>query len=284
MAVTGTGTQADPYIAQNYTDLQEAYHFLSTYGGTKYLELANNIDCNDYGSGFTWSTLSVGTTNNAMIFDLKGHSIKNVSLASGNAMFTFGGNSQSIVKNGKILNVFMSNAKGFNDYVGGKYTCGKLQNLSISANITGSTENVFDVAMNSCALYAEGSTSNRIIISQKNISQECVNSDILLAIDSCSNIFGGLSENVVSNCRIRGEATITGTALSNMYPSFENCVFDLETNAVYISDYGSGSASGVINTDKYHGRLEGLTGVTSAEIINGDSLRAKGFVVVNVSA
>lgn len=284
MAITGTGTQADPWIAQNYTDLQTAFSNLRAYGGARYLELRSDINCNDYGSGFTWSALSVGATNNAMIFDLKGHSIKNVSIASGSSIFTFGGNNQSIVKNGKILNVFMNNAKGFNDYVGGLYTCGKLQNLSISANITGATENVFDVAMDSCALYAEGSISNTIIKLQNNINEKCINSDILLAVERCDSIFNGLSDKVVSNCRIRGKANITGTALSNMHSAFENCVFDLETNATAISIYNSGSSSGVINTDKYHGRLEGLTGVTSAEIINGASLRTKGFVVVNVSA
>lgn len=284
MAITGSGTQADPMIAHSYTDLQQAYSSLRTYGGTKYLELGSDINCNDYGSGFTWSTLSVGNTNYAMIFDLKGHSIKNVSIASNSTMFTFGGNNQSIVKNGEILNAFMSNAKGFNDYVGGLYTCGKLQELSISSNVTGATGDVFNVAIDSCALYAEGSISNQIIKLQNNINEKCINSDILLAIDSCDSIFNGLSDKVVSNCRIRGKAIVTSSAFSNQYPSFENCVFDLETNAAYISLYGSGSGSGVINTDKYHGRLEGLTGVTSAEIINGDSLRAKGFVVVNVSA
>lgn len=284
MAITGSGTEQDPYIAQNYTDLQEAYSLLASGGGTKYLELGSDIDCNDYGSSFTWSALSVGYLDRAMIFDLKGHTIKNLSIASGSTVFTFGGSNQSVVKNGKILNVFMSNAKGFNDYVGGLYTCGKLQNLSVSANVTGATSNIFNVAMDSCALYAEGSISNKLIQLQNNINEKCINSDILLDIDSCSNVFIGLSDKVVSNCRIRGKANITDTGLSNMYPAFENCVFDLETNATHISNYGSGSASGVINTDKYHGVLEGLIGVTSAEIINGDSLRAKGFVVVNVSA
>jgi hypothetical protein len=284
MAITGSGTQADPWIAQSYTDLQTAFSNLRTYGGTKYLELSNDIDCNDYGSNFTWSALSVGNTNNAMIFDLKGHSIKNVSIASGSTMFTFGGNSQSIVKNGKILNVFMNNAIGFNNYVGGLYTCGKLQNLSVSANVNGATSNVFNAAIDSCALYAEGSISNPLIRLQDNVNEKCINSDILLAIDRCDSAFDNLSAKVVSNCRIRGKANITGTALSNAYASFENCVFDLETNAIYISTYNSGSPSGVINTDKYQGRLEGLVGVTSAEIINGDSLRTIGFVVVNVSA
>lgn len=284
MALTGDGSQANPWVAQNYTDLQTAYSNLSNQGGTKYLEIDRDINCNDYGATFAWTKLSVGNTNNAMIFDLKGHAIENVAIASGNSMFEVGGGAQSVIKNGKILNVFMDQSNGFNSYTGGKYTCAKLQKVSVSVNITGVTQDVFDVAFDSCSIYAEGNATHRVFVLQENVGQKQINSDILLAVNSCSALYTGASGNCISNCRIRGKANVTGSALSETYAAFETCVFDLESNATVISGYSSGTASGVINTDKYLGMREGLTNVTSQEIINGDSLRSKNFVVVNVPA
>lgn len=283
MALSGDGSQANPWVAQNYTDLRTAYNNLATSGGTKYLEIDRDINCNDYGDSFEWNTLSVGgNQNRAMIFDLKTHTIKNIKVASGNTIFSFAGSSQSIIKNGKILNIFTANAKGFNDNIGGIYTCSKLQNMSVSINITGSTDNIFDVALDSCAIYVEGSTDHRIFELAYNVSKNCINTDIKLDVNHCSNIFSG-SDNVVSKCRIRGKANVpSGGAICSNYPVLEDCVVDLETNAAYISEYLSGSASGVINSDKYSGNLQGMTAVSSTEIINGAALRGKNFVVVNV--
>lgn len=291
MALTGTGTQADPWIAHSYSELQTAFANLRSQGGTKYLELGNDIDCNDYGSSFTWSALAVatGAGNAAMIFDLKDHTIKNVQIASSSTLFTFSNQGQSIIKNGKIRNVFMNGSNGFCNYIGGLYTCSKLQNMSVSTNLTGVNANVFNVAMDSCAVYAEGSLSKQIFVVQPNVGMKLSNSDFLLKIDSCANLFYTPSGDVtsISNCRVRGKANTSGGAtLSASYPAFENCVIDIETNASTLASYGSGSPTGVINTDKAPSgfNTRGLTAVSSAEIINGDALRAKGFVVVNVSA
>ena len=44
MAMTGSGTQANPYVVHNYNELKTACN-----NSNVYVELANNIDCNDYG-------------------------------------------------------------------------------------------------------------------------------------------------------------------------------------------------------------------------------------------
>lgn len=280
MALTGTGTQQDPWIAQNYSDIREAYDQVALITGTHYLELAQDIDCNDYGVTFKWDTMQTGN-NSAMIFDLKGYTIKNVSVASGAFMFKFSGSFPSEIKNGLILNAFLNEAKGFNSYLSGVYTASQLKNMSLSVNITGSDSEIFDIGIDSCAIYVEGSNNNHIFITQTNVGKKCKFTDIELAVDNCTTIFSGDSDSV-SDCRIRGKANVSQGYLTDSYPLFESCVFDLETNALYTSTY-SGSATGVINRDKVPSNFEprGLTMVTSQEIINGNELREAGFVVVN---
>lgn len=281
MALTGTGTQQDPWIAQNYSDIRDAYDQVALTTGTHYLELAQDIDCNDYGVTFKWDEMQ--TSNNAaMIFDLKGRTIKNVSVASGAFMFKFSGSFPSEIKNGSILNVFLNEAKGFNSYHSGVYTASQLKNMSTSVNITGSDSEIFDIGIDSCAIYVEGSNNNHIFLTQTNVGKKCKFTDIELAVDNCTTIFSSGDSDSVSDCRIRGKANVSQGYLNDGYPLFESCVFDLETNAGYASAY-SGSATGVINRDKVPSIFDsrGLTMVTSQEIINGNDLRAAGFVVVN---
>lgn len=281
MALTGTGTQQDPWIAQNYSDIRDAYDQVALTTGTHYLELAQNIDCNDYGVTFKWEEMQT-SNNSAMIFDLKGHTIKNVLVASGAFMFKFSGSFPSEIKNGLILNVFLNEAKGVNSYLSGVYTASQLKNMSISVNITGSDSVIFDIGIDSCAIYVEGSNNNYIFHTQTNVGGKCKFSDIELAVDNCTAVFSSGDLDSVSDCRIRGKANVRENDLSNGYPNFESCVFDLETNAENASA-NSGSATGVINRDKVPSNFNsrGLTMVTSQEIINGNELREAGFVVVN---
>lgn len=281
MAITGSGTQQDPWIAQNYSDILEAYNSVSLITGTHYLELAQDIDCNDYGVTFRWDEMQTGS-NSAMIFDLKGHTIQNVSVASDAYMFKFSGSFPSEIKNGLILNVFLNEAKGFNGYLSGVYTASQLKNMSLSVNITGSDSVIFDIGIDSCAIYVEGSNNNYIFHTQTNVGGKCKFSDIKLAVDNCAAIFSAGDFDSVSDCRIRGKANVRNNCLSGGYPMFENCVIDLETNAGSAAA-NSGSATGVINRDKVPSDFVpyGLTMVTSQEIINGNELREAGFVVVN---
>ena len=63
MAVTGTGTQADPYIVHSYS---EFISLSNTMGSTGYIQFFENenpnqvIDCNAYGADFKWHSFVPG--------------------------------------------------------------------------------------------------------------------------------------------------------------------------------------------------------------------------------
>lgn len=293
MAVTGTGTQADPYIVHSYSEIKSCIENLNvgTSYGPYYITLANDINCNDYGASFEWHTIGHSNSYAYWYFDLGGHTIKNIKIAQNDTMFTFGHNGNSIIKNGKFLNVFMSGSKGFNKYSGSVYRSSKLQNISVSVNATGIAGNPFYCSFDSCSVYVEGGQSNWSIFDindDTSPKMQAINTDFLLNNAIGYRLFADTYSNNVVGCRIRGKVTVnsSSTGLAGGTNVFSNCVVDLETNSGYMSGSETSGNTGVINTDKLPSgfSLYGMTAVNSEEIINGDSLRAKGFVVVNVSA
>lgn len=90
MAITGSGTQADPYIVDNYNDLRAVCIGQGTYwtrGQQFYIQLDADIDA----TGIAWDLK--GTVSPRTHLDLNGHTISNVTLsASGNnETFAFSG-------------------------------------------------------------------------------------------------------------------------------------------------------------------------------------------------
>ena len=111
MAITGSGTEQDPFIVHSYDEIRTA---AGLYSGSyyTYIKLGNNINCNDYGDYFEWETITLGTSGvNVCVLDLDSHYIKNVKVKEDNSMFSligFSGNNAEI-KNGKLLNIFLQN-------------------------------------------------------------------------------------------------------------------------------------------------------------------------------
>ena len=280
MAITGTGTSADPWIVHSYSEIKTAIGGAS-YGGNKgsekfYVTLANDIDCNDYDVSFEWETVGVYVNNNNYVFDLDGHTIKNFKVKSGNQVFQFGGGQPSTIKNGKILNVFLGGSKGFvSDTTGGVYYYSQLVDLSISVNTgTGiTTDQVFCCGIKRCAIYAEGKMNNKDLVYIRNeISGTMEDSD------------------VISRSRFRGVASpCSGDALFKS--AMSSCVIDVETDAHY-SCYNTYTvnSSTVINKSKtpnmtyFQGMIQATSDVVGSRITVGDDLRSLGFEVVNVSA
>lgn len=283
MAITGQGTQSDPYIVHDYEELKTACN-----NSNVYIELANDINCNDYGEDFEWETVTLGGSSD---LDLKGHTIKNFKVADNN--YAFHCNNWSKIHNGKILNVYLARSYGFSaKWNSTESRWAYLENLSISTNmgagLNGSS--IFSCfAMNANAIYIEGDISSHLIQIYDADGSEITNTDFLLDVDSNSNecsIFTSYGARV-KNCRIRGRFNITQglPTYRRLYNngSFYLCVIDLITNANNVS---SSSSTGIINTDKTSSSDFGtsaMTAVTSQEIINGDALRAKHFDVINVT-
>lgn len=280
MAITGDGTQEHPYQVHNYTELKTACN-----NSNVYVELANNIDCNDYGEDFEWETVTLGGGSD---LDLKTYTIKNFKVKDNN--FVFHANNWSKIHNGKILNAYLARSYGFSaSWNSTESRWAYLENLSISINTGGglNSSKVFNsFAMNACAIYIEGDVRTHLISPYNADGAEITNTDFLLDIDSntgeCS-IFTGYGTRV-KNCRIRGRFNITNAQTNRtlyVNGSFYLCVIDLTTNANSVS---SNSSTGIINTDKTPSgsSTNGMTAVDSTEIINGAALRAKNFDVINV--
>lgn len=290
MAITGTGTQADPYIVHTYSEIKEAItRGQNNFGSALfYMELGNDINCNDYGATFEWETIGVNNSTSLHYnFDLKGHTIKNFKVKSGNSVFQHGGGQASIVKNGKILNVYLGNAKSFCEICGGVYAFSSLQDLSISINAgTTITEDyMFRCGISRCAIYIEGATNKRIFSTFPSLGGTIMDTDFLFNLTQSRNIdYIASSGRAIERCRFRG--TLGHNTDDYIFRNYViNSVIDVVTDAHY-SAYGGDSqnSSTIINRTKAPNMtyFQDMIPVTSEEIINGDALRAKGFEVVNV--
>lgn len=226
MAVTGSGTQADPYIVHNYTE------FISLSGSknyTTYIQFFENdhpnqvIDCNEYGSEFKWDEFKPGwpSETGKIYINLNGCTIKNLIIADGKAMFSgiYAGNSRTEldvkVSNGSIRNVFLGSAtsKFCNNYV-------DFQDVSISFNFVGATVVPFDgdgnVTFDNCALYLVGSTLQNAVIKRAVLTDTDI--ELHIANQNGKTIFAGdtTSDNycTLQDCRIQGK--IDGTPISHI--------------------------------------------------------------------
>lgn len=296
MAITGTGTEQDPFIVHDYTELQTACNNSSVY-----VELANDIDCNTYGENFEWEPIYLGTSSD---LDLKGHTIKNFKVKEGD-YYAFRLQNYSKMHNGKILNVYLARSSGFNKLSGSTETrWAYIENLSISINtgIGVNRNRIFEsLAINACAIYIEGaiglsSNGDNCYFNPYSSDYPISNCDIYVNhpnTDKSGHIFRASSDSIkyVKNCRIRGvfnniASDPAGYRCFSTNCGIQNCVWDVSSDTMLSVCNNGSSNTGIINTDNLPSgfNTNGLTAVTSQEIINGDALRAKGFEVTNVIA
>lgn len=318
MAVTGSGTEQDPWIVHNYDE------FISLSGRgpvadssvyIKWFDLPNQVlDCNTYGSEFKWGafTDNAGLTGNVTFYiDLNGCTIKNFLIADGVTMFaghyySLNGNlGKIIISNGFIRNVFMGSATS---KICGNYV--EFHDVSISINASGSTVVPFDGAdshliMDNCALYLVASTLSTSLIAGAQITD----TDIELHVQNQNAVilFPGCS---FTDCRVQGKISgstsaftdkntvlgaITTFYTSNQTTNWVNCVVDLDlTDSQRYDSRGSYHViyaySGGINTNvicKSHFPT-GMTApsvwnyMTHEEIRDGAHLNDAGFTVVEI--
>lgn len=215
MAITGTGTEQDPFIVHDYSEfISLSGH--SPIGDTKavYIQFFDTpnrtIDCNDYGSEFKWD----GFTGNARDYgdctyyiNLNGCTIKNFLIKDGKTMFSgedqhsWNGSYTWIkISNGSFRNVFMGSATS--KFMGQLVT---LQDISVSINIAGTTAVAFDGNSNgstidNSALYIVASTLATNIMNYLNVSD----TDIELHVGN-QNETVMFSNCTFTDCRIQGK-------------------------------------------------------------------------------
>lgn len=204
MAITGQGTQEDPWIVHNYEEIKSAY--LKTNGVSKlYIKLENDIDCNDYGDTWEWETISPYTSSCDYTFDLNGRTIKNIMIKSGNTLFNCN-SKRDVIHNGKILNVFNNDGKGA---ISGNGST--LKDISMSVNGTGLTSYAFDSTFfENCAIYFKSSKLLNHIFYLGNYSAgetHLKNCDVYVDINNLNGIDVASSVNscIFDNVRIRGK-------------------------------------------------------------------------------
>lgn len=277
MAVTGSGTQADPWIVHSYSEFISLSTLAgSTENSTLYAQFFDNehpnqtIDCNTYGSEFRWHTFDV--TNGKFLewhINLNGCTIKNLIIADGETMFEglyaqYRYSTFLYISNGSFRNVFLGSAtsKISGDRV-------HFDNISISANVSGSTVNSFNgdgnLAFDNCAMYLVGSTLQAPMIKRAVLTD----TDIELHIANLNGnipISGGSYSNysTLQDCRIQGKlggnvhnsstgscGTVLGvpSANNNSEPQtckYINCVVDLDLTDTTFTERGYGAPYKVI--------------------------------------
>jgi hypothetical protein len=309
MAITGTGIAGDPYLVHNYSEIKEACARIPQNGNMIYVSLMNDIDCNSYGNGWEWETVTLGVNvNYGANFNLNGHTIKNVMIKRGNSLFKgFCFNNRSILKNGKILNVFGNNHKNIFEHGNNSNgTYWLIQDISLSIDNTSGTDAAFCYTkFENCAIYfiTNNLLSNLSISYGSNYQYK--NCDCYFEIKNRTyTLFydAGYNNNTFDNCRVIAKVKGLGNGMNNDVffrqgtAGFTNCVVDITgyTASDGYSFFNSG-CTGVLNKEHFgigdsqesathdYSSLYGLTAVTTEEMETGNSLREKGFVVVNVS-
>ena len=126
MALGGSGTQADPYIVHDWSELLEAFDGVSG----SYVELANDIEAPD-------ESVTVWATKNRSL-DGKGFAINNLHHSGSDAAINFGASSGNIsgdkyLKNIKFTNVYLTG--GFCIWQRPSDGTGNIKNVSFSSRI-----------------------------------------------------------------------------------------------------------------------------------------------------
>lgn len=319
MAITGSGTQADPWKVHSYDELKTVTTdrtYLPIYGKA-WTILDADINCNDYGANFEWETINLGfdgtshVAYGAMSFDLNGHEIKNIAVKNNNALFDvhFSASNSGDAEfkgNGKILNVFTQNNSS-SSLIIGRYGNNKVSNLSMSVHLGNYSKSIFkDIAIEKCSIYAEtiettSQQTDAVILSWTNQAvsgREMIkNCDIYVKIDNMHTCLAYATNGLIAaDSRFRGKISNQANSdfVGYMVYAATNSVIAIDAtgmlsslNMTFLNT--NLNTSGVIDTtvkpagtsDQYWAK--GLTACTTEEITTGAELREKGFYVINVS-
>lgn len=270
MAVTGSGTQNDPWVVHDYDEFMSKSGVYPDSELSAYIKFevpGSVLDCNTYGSEFKWEQFTAATPigsgdtyNYHVYIDLNGTTIKNFIIKEDVPMFrakrkgdTYSwASAHIIVKNGSFRNVFMGSATSKIALCENDGPTIEFSNISFSTNTTGLTVPVFDggngkrISFDNCALYLVQATL------ATGIMRKCVstdtdfelhinnqNSQVIFPDSSFTDCrfqgkIGGhcVSAGVNNDSYVFDQCGLDGKALD-----FTNCVIDLDlTDSLGASD------------------------------------------------
>lgn len=299
MAVTGSGTQDDPWVVHNYTELVEKCGVSPTVEPSDHINhvlLAQDIDCNNYGVGFIWNSINLSNNwgnGHPTYLNLGGHVIKNIKAEANSTLFHSNWSSaQNKIYNGKILNIFLSSGSTF---VGESHIV-YLENLSISIDISASGGNIFprNTYINYCSIYARNygsyNSTLHIIASGQVERDNDYYLDYKYGTGAPRIISYYSSSATIKDTRIRGRMSGQYTSNVAMISSSRvvDSVIDIDMTDVFnsVSSFNpigaSNNSNSVVNTDTWKENFSlpsNLTAVTTQEMASAGSLNSKGFVV-----
>ena len=278
--MTGAGTQTEPFLVGNIPDFREAVA-----QDNAYVKLTNDIDCNKE-NYLEWQNL----ISKCIEIDFDNHAVINPLVATDNYMFD--GSSKTLLKNGKILNVYENGA----NYI--IKNCA-LSNMAVSSHLTKTMSTAFQgIAADRCNFVIFNQDLNNkawFSVAQSiagiNSFKNCrfrldgnINDDSVF--DSWNSNTGNL---VADGCLFEGKINVnyaTGGLPYIIYGGIINCVWAVDTlNNTGDTVRLAGSAN---NTNIYQYDISGLNNHLDAipcnaeQIRNPDYLNSVGFTVVEV--
>lgn len=323
MAVTGTGTQNDPWVVHSYDEFISKSGVYPTGSNKAYIKFFDEpnqtINCNNYGSEFKWDTFEASVPSGIDYYvdiDLNGTIIKNLMVKAGVPMFKASYHSWSAggayystyahltIHDGSIRNVFLGGATSRIAVADGGEL--KIDNASFSVNSTTATTEIFNgVKFDNCALYMAQATL------ASSLMQGCTvtDTDFELHINNLNEI-SPTANSSFTDCRFQGK--FAGKVAWN-YPTnfvfhnsstFTNCVVDIDLTETNVHNWNGAEYliihPNTLNTNilcNSHYPLNPIVelnfptdwnympheGNDGKNIRNGAYLNSKGFVVVQVS-
>ena len=311
MAISGSGSQNDPYLVASVSDISDAITAVrnKSDAGTYYIKLTASIDGN-------WTKFPVLDFDNTTtkFFDFDGGSTESTPLEIKNFVFDDGvlfGVNGDVIRNCTLYNFytdddsngFIKNVESINSSLScrvGSHKAVDLSQIRMTRSSFWYMCDDFD-ANQPVVLFRDSSMTP----GSEDNSNEC---DYMILVTNMNatqaSIFASTSmiPTIGVDTRFQGHITnITPDTITN-YPalsseaSFENSVINFEMPA-YSGTVSSGNATdiipvgstGIINTDLVHEStycnttMNNLIKVTNLEIVDADTLTNKGFPVYDIT-
>lgn len=271
MAITGTGTQADPYVVTTWAELASK---VSESG--KYIKLGNDIDLNDeYPEGLT-----SGLTINCAEIDGDGKTIKNLYFKSGRLFYCEGNRTW---KNTNILNFVLgdgNNGAAFH-YNGTVYNTLTFKQCKLSGRLNSGLNDNNRVILASGRLKFNRCSLN--IYFSENTSTLAKSPDWrdVVTLLYCNCNFTGVTDKglnmVLDNSYVKG--TLENATISTTASSGTASIYSVLDITVAECTGGNGTNLVLCNSEKCSTISEYLTSVTSAQLTSAAYLDSIGFPI-----
>ncbi len=260
-AMTGSGTQADPYVLTTCQHVQDMQNNLSAY-----YELGSDIDCSEtssWNSGYGFDPIGDNTNQFTGHFDGKGYVISDlyINRPSESYVALFGYTSSATVQNVGLENVNVTGSDSTSGLVGRNYSSSTITNSYVTGDITGNDYVGGLVGWNNNYSSIVDSNTNTNIFGSDHIGglvgwnySSTITNSYAIGNTTGDYIVGGLVGQNDSSTITNSYATGDVTSSSNDVGGF----IGKNTNSSTVTDsYSTGNVSGVERVGGFVGQNNG---------------------------